>query len=336
MAGSSAPHFPSGKPRVVVTRQLMPAVEARMRELYDAVLSEDDTPMTRDEIVAAMEECDVLVPTVTDRIDADMIAQCGERLGLIANFGAGTEHIDLDSAAARKIIVTNTPGAVTDATADIAMAMILGVPRRIREGTQLVRRGEWTGWAPSGLLGRKIGGKVLGIIGMGRIGQAVAHRARAFGLDIAYYAKKPLPEAAERMFAARFVADLDELVREADILTLHCPLTEETRQVMDARRIGLMKPGASLINTARGELIDHEALIEALHDGRLAGAGLDVYPDEPTVDQRLLDHPNVMTLPHIGSATAEGREASGEKVIANIRFWADGHRPPDQVLTGLI
>lgn len=336
MAGSSAPHFPSGKPRVVVTRQLMPAVEARMRELYDAVLSEDDTPMTRDEIVAAMEECDVLVPTVTDRIDADMIAQCGERLGLIANFGAGTEHIDLDSAAARKIIVTNTPGVFTDDTADIAMAMILGVPRRIREGTQLVRRGEWTGWAPSGLLGRKIGGKVLGIIGMGRIGQAVAHRARAFGLDIAYYAKKPLPEAAERMFAARFVADLDELVREADILTLHCPLTEETRQVMDARRIGLMKPGASLINTARGELIDHEALIEALHDGRLAGAGLDVYPDEPTVDQRLLDHPNVMTLPHIGSATAEGREASGEKVIANIRFWADGHRPPDQVLTGLI
>lgn len=336
MAGSSAPHFPSGKPRVVVTRQLMPAVETRMRELYDAVLSEDDTPMTRDALIAAMQDCDVLVPTVTDRIDADMIAQCGERLGLIANFGAGTEHIDLHAAAARKIIVTNTPGVFTDDTADIAMAMILGVPRRIREGTQLVRRGEWTGWAPSGLLGRKIGGKVLGIIGMGRIGQAVAHRARAFGLDIAYYAKKPLPEAAERMFAARFVGDLDELVREADILTLHCPLTEETRQMIDARRIGIMKQGASIINTARGELIDHEALIEALHSGRLAGAGLDVYPDEPRVDQRLLDHPNVMTLPHIGSATAEGREASGEKVIANIRFWADGHRPPDQVLTALI
>ncbi|QIQ85977.1 D-glycerate dehydrogenase [Erythrobacter sp.] len=336
MAQTSAPHFPSGKPRVVVTRHLMPSVEARMRELYDAVLNESDTPMNREQLCAAMKDCDVLVPTVTDRIDAEMIAQCGERLGLIANFGAGTEHIDLKAAAERKIIVTNTPGVFTDDTADIAMAMILGVPRRIREGTQLVRRGEWTGWAPSGLLGRKIGGKVLGIVGMGRIGQAVAHRARAFGLDIAYYARKPLPEAAERMFAARFVGDLDTLVAEADILTLHCPLTEETRGMIDARRIGLMKQGASLINTARGELIDHEALIEALHSGRLAGAGLDVYPDEPNVDQRLLGHPNVMTLPHIGSATAEGREASGEKVIANIRFWADGHRPPDQVLTGLI
>ncbi|WP_299192780.1 D-glycerate dehydrogenase [uncultured Erythrobacter sp.] len=332
----SPPQFPDGKPKVVVTRHLMPSVEARMSELYDAQLNTDDTPMTRDELIAAMQTCDVLVPTVTDRIDAEMIAGAGERLRLIASFGAGTEHIDLKAAAARKIIVTNTPGVFTDDTADIAMAGIIGVPRRIREGTALVRRGEWTGWAPSGMLGRKLAGKVLGIVGMGRIGQAVAHRARAFGLEIAYTNRKQLPAALEQMLGARFVADVDALMGEADILTLHCPLNDASRGMIDARRIALLKPGASIINTARGELIDQEALIAALQSGHLAGAGLDVYPDEPNVDRRLLDHPNVMTLPHIGSATAEGREASGEKVIANIQFWKDGHRPPDQVLNALV
>ncbi|MFN3988868.1 MAG: 2-hydroxyacid dehydrogenase [Erythrobacter sp.] len=323
-------------PRVVVTRHLMPEVEARMRELFDVVLNEADAPMGRDALVAAMQDCDVLVPTVTDRIDAAMIAAAGDRLGLIASFGAGTEHIDLAAAAARRIIVTNTPGVFTDDTADLTLAMIIGVPRRVREGTALVRRGEWTGWAPSGLLGRKLAGKVLGIIGMGRIGQAVAHRARAFGLEIAYFNRKPLPEAVERMLGARYVSDVDTLVAKADILTLHCPLTDETRHLIDARRMALMKPGSCIVNTARGELIDQEALIAALQAGHLAGAGLDVYPEEPKVDPRLIAHPNVMTLPHIGSATAEGREASGHKVIANIRMWADGHRPPDQVLTGLI
>jgi glyoxylate reductase len=314
----------------------MPGVEARMRELFDVVLNVDDVPMTRERLADAMRDCDVLVPTVTDRIDADLIGGASERLGLIASFGAGTEHIDLAAAAERKIIVTNTPGVFTDDTADLAMAGIIGVPRRIREGTALVRRGEWTGWAPSGLLGRKLAGKVLGIIGMGRIGQAVAHRARAFGLEIAYTNRKQLPEALERMLGARYVADVDTLMAEADILTLHCPLTEETRHLINARRIALMKPGSSIVNTARGELIDQEALIAALEAGHLAGAGLDVYPDEPHVDPRLIAHPNVMTLPHIGSATAEGREDSGHKVIANIRMWADGHRPPDQVLTALV
>jgi glyoxylate reductase len=323
-------------PRVIVTRHLMPEVEARMRELFDVVLNASDVPLTREQLAKAMQDCDVLVPTVTDRIDADLIAGAGERLGLIANFGAGTEHIDLPAAAARKILVTNTPGVFTDDTADIAMAGIIGVPRRIREGTGLVRSGKWTGWAPSGLLGRKLAGKVLGIIGMGRIGQAVAHRARAFGLEIAYYNRKPLPEALERMLGVRYVGDVDALMAEADILTLHCPLTEDTRHLIDPRRIALMKPGSSIINTARGELIDQEALIAALESGHLAGAGLDVYPDEPHVDPRLIAHPNVMTLPHIGSATAEGREDSGHKVIANIRMWADGHRPPDQVLTALV
>jgi len=307
-----------------------------MSELFDTTLNSSDTPLTRDQLIAAMRECDVLVPAVTDTIDAEMIQQAGDDLQLIASFGAGTEHIALSAAAKRKIIVTNTPGVFTDDTADLAMAGIIGVPRRICEGTALVRRGEWTGWAPSGMLGRKLGGKVLGIVGMGRIGQAVAHRARAFGLEVAYYGRRQLPKALEQMLGARFVGDLDALVEQSDILTLHCPLTDETKGLLDARRIALMKPEASIINTARGELIDQEALIAALETGKLVGAGLDVYPDEPNVDQRLLDHPNVMTLPHIGSATVEGREASGEKIIANIRFWMDGHRPPDQVLEALI
>jgi len=323
-------------PKVVVTRQLMPSVETRMSELFDAVLNQRDIPLSRDDLIAAMQDCDVLVPTVTDTIDAEMIAAAGDRLRLIANFGAGTEHIDLAAAAANKIIVTNTPGVFTDDTADIAMAGIIGVPRRIREGTALVRRGEWTGWAPSGLLGRKLGGKVLGIVGMGRIGQAVAHRAKAFGLEVAYHNRKPLPAAVESMLSVRYVDSLDALLDKADIVTLHCPLTEETRAMINADRLAMMKKGASIINTARGELIDQDALIAALENGHLLGAGLDVYPNEPEVDERLLKHPNVMTLPHIGSATAEGREASGEKVIANIRFWADGHRPPDQVLEALI
>jgi glyoxylate reductase len=322
-------------PRVFVTRHLMPSVEERMSELFDARLNTSDVPLTRDQLVAAMQDCDVLVPTVTARIDAEMIAGAGKALGLIANFGAGTEHLDLQAAAGRHILVTNTPGVFTDDTADLAMAGIIGVPRRIREGVELIRSGKWTGWTPTALLGTKLAGKVLGIVGMGRIGQAVAHRARAFGLEIAYHNRKRLPEAVERMFQARWVDSLDGLMGEADILSLHCPAGPNTHHMIDARRIALMKDGASLINTARGDLVEQEALVAALESGKLAGAGLDVYPDEPNVDTRLIRHPNVMTLPHIGSATREGREDSGLKVIANIRMWADGHRPPDQVLSGL-
>ncbi|MFA6220444.1 MAG: D-glycerate dehydrogenase [Erythrobacter sp.] len=323
------------RPRVFVTRHLMPSVEDRMADLFDVTLNRDDRPLTRDQLVRAMQHCDVLVPTVTDRVDAAMIEAAGPDMKLIANFGAGTEHLDLEAAAARRIIVTNTPGVFTDDTADIAMEMIIGVPRRVREGVHLVRSGEWSGWTPTSLLGRKLGGKVLGIVGMGRIGQAVAHRARAFGLEIAYHNRKRLPEAVERMFHARWVESLDDLVAQADILTLHCPAGPGTHHMIDARHFALMKDGACLVNTARGDLIDQEALLAALAQGRLAGVGLDVYPDEPSVDPRLLDYPNVMTLPHIGSATREGREESGIKVIANIRMWADGHRPPDQVLAGL-
>lgn len=323
------------QPRVLVTRRLGPVVEDRMGELFDVRTNSTDMPLTREQLLEAMQDCDVLVPTVTDNIDAELIGQAGSDLRLIANFGAGTEHIDLEAAAAAKIMVTNTPGVFTDDTADLAMAGIIGVPRRVREGVELIRSGEWTGWAPTAMLGRKLGGKTLGIVGMGRIGQAVAHRARAFGLEIAYHNRKRLPEAVERMFGATYVENLDDLVALADILTLHCPSSAESRHMIDARRLELMKEGASLINTARGDLVDQEALIAALESGHLAGAGLDVYPDEPHVDRRLIRHPNVMTLPHIGSATREGREDSGMKVIANIRMWADGHRPPDQVLSGL-
>ena len=322
-------------PKVTVTRRLMPSVEARMRELFEVTLSADDRPLSRAELIAAMQDADVLVPTVTDRIDAAMIAEAGARIGLIASFGAGTDHLDLAAARARKIIVTNTPGVFTDDTADMTMALILSVPRRFAEGETLIRSGAWGGWAPSAMLGHRIGGKVLGIVGMGRIGQAVAHRARAFGLEIVYHNRHRLPAALENMLGARYVENLDALVAEADILTLHCPATPETHDLLDARRIALMKPTAYIVNTARGELIDEDALIAALEGGKLGGAGLDVYRAEPAVDPRLLALPGVITLPHLGSATIEGREASGERVIANIRFWADGHRPPDQVLQGL-
>ena len=324
----------SGKPRVHVTRHLVPAVEARMTELFDVVTNTADAPLTRDELVAAMRDADVLVPTVTDKIDATMLEEAGDRLGLIANFGAGVDHIDLAAARARKIIVTNTPGVFTDDTADLTMMLILSVPRRLGEGSRLVRDGAWTGWAPTQLLGRSIGGKRLAIVGMGRIGQAVAHRARAFGMEVTYHNRRPLPGAIENMLGARYEADLDKLLAEADIITLHCPASAETHRLLDARRIALLKPDAYIINTARGDLIDEDALIAALEQGKLGGAGLDVYAREPAVDSRLIALPNVITLPHLGSATVEGRSLAGEKVIANIRFWVDGHRPPDQVLQG--
>jgi len=329
-----SPRRVAGKPRVIVTRRLLPETEARMTELFDVVLNADDHPFSRDELAAAMADTDVLVPTVTDTIDADLIDTAPPRLRLIANFGAGIDHIDLSAARARKVMVTNTPGVFTDDTADMTLALILSVTRRLNYGGRVLRNGQWTGWAPSTLLGHRVGGRVLGIVGMGRIGQAVAHRARAFGLSVIYHNRHRLPEALETMLGARFEADLDALVAQADILTLHCPATPETHHLIDARRIALMKPGAFIINTARGKIVEEEAMIAALTSGHLGGAGLDVFEHEPSVDQRLRDHHNVAILPHMGSATVEGRIASGEKVIANIRFWTDGHRPPDQVIEG--
>lgn len=324
----------AGKPRVIVTRRLLPQVEARMAELFDTRFNETDTPFTVAQMVAAMQDCDVLVPTVTDRIDAAMIAQAGPDLRLIASFGAGIEHIDLAAARSRKISVTNTPGVLTEDTADLTMALIIAVPRRFADGVRSLYGGQWEGWGPSGLLGHRIGGKRLAILGMGRIGQAVAHRARGFGLDVVYHNRHRLPEAIENMLGARYEPDPDRLIAEADILSLHCPLTPETRGILNAARIASMKPGAYLINTGRSDLVDEDALIAALESGHLGGAGLDVFHNEPRPDPRLLTLPSVILMPHLGSATFEGREAAGQRVIANIRFWSDGHRPPDQVLEG--
>jgi len=307
-----------------------------MCELFDAVPNHADTPFSRDDLIAAMADCDVLVPTVTDHIDAEMIANAPDRLRMIASFGAGVDHIDLAAARAKKIIVTNTPGVFTEDTADMTMALILSVPRRLSEGEKLMRSGQWEGWKPSGMLGHCIGGKKLGIIGMGRIGQAVARRASGFGMSIVYHNRRQLPPAVEETLRASYVADLEQLIRECDIISLHCPHTAETHEMINAERISQMKPSTYLINTARGDLVDEDALINALENQRIGGAGLDVYQREPDIDPRFLQLKNTVLLPHMGSATFEGREASGERVITNIRVWADGHRPPDQVLDGWV
>jgi glyoxylate reductase len=322
------------RPRVIVTRALPDGIEARMAELFDAVTNPADTPMTRDALAAAMADCDVLVPTVTDRIDAALLSAAPDRLRLIANYGAGVGHIDLKAARERGIVVTNTPGVLTEDTADMAMALILAVPRRLVEGDELVRGGGWTGWAPTSMRGHRIGGKKLGILGMGRIGQAVAMRARAFGLQIHYHNRHRLPQVPEAQLGATWHEDLDAMLEAVDILTIHTPHTGSTGGLIDARRLGLLGPKGWLINTARGEIVDQEALVAALSEGRIAGAGLDVYVNEPAVDPRLIALDNVVLLPHLGSATFEGREDMGIKVIANIRAWSDGHRPLDQVLDG--
>lgn len=319
---------------MVVTRELPDAVMDRMEQLFDTRNNRGDVTMTRDELATAIADCDVLVPTVTDQIDAELIAGAGDRLKLIANFGAGVNHIDLRAARARGIIVTNTPGVLTEDTADMTMALIVSVPRRLAEGEKLVRSGQWKGWSPGGMLGHRIGGKALGIVGMGRIGQAVALRARAFGLSIHYHNRHRLPAVLEAQLAATWHESLDEMLAAIDILTIHTPRNADSENLIDARRIGLLRPHVYLINASRGGIVDEEALVAALENGRLAGAGLDVWQHEPEIDPRLLALPNVVMTPHMGSATFEGRMATGDKVIANIRMWADGHRPPDQVLEG--
>jgi len=322
------------RPRVIVTRRLIDSVERRMAELFDVEFNSDDTPFSRDRLADAMARADVLVPTVTDEIDAGLIAGAGDRLGMIASFGNGVDHIDLAAARLRRIIVTNTPGVLTEDTADMTMALILSVPRRLAEGEKLVRSGGWQGWSPTGMLGHRIGGKTLGIIGMGRIGQAVARRARAFGLKIQYHNRQRLPDVIELELGAIYRPDLDAMLADVDIVSIHCPHTGETHRLIDRQRLGLLGRDVYLINIARGEIVDEAALIDALEGGRIAGAGLDVFEREPAVDPRLLALSNVVLLPHMGSATVEGRAATGDKVIANIRAWADGHRPPDQVLEG--
>jgi glyoxylate reductase len=323
------------KPVVVVTRKLPDAIETRMMELFDARLNLDDRKMTQAELVEAAGVADVLVPTVTDRIDAGILSKSGQGLKLIASFGTGVDHIDLKTARQRGIIVTNTPGVLTEDTADMTMALILAVPRRLAEGERLVRSGEWHGWSPTGMLGHRIWGKRLGIIGMGRIGAAVARRARGFGLAVHYHNRRRVHADIETELDATYWESLDQMLARVDIVSVNCPHTPATYHLLSARRLKTLRPHAFIVNTSRGEVIDENALARMLAAGELAGAGLDVFENEPAINPKLLKLDNVVLLPHMGSATIEGRMDMGEKVIINIKTFVDGHSPPDRVLEAM-
>ena len=324
------------KPVVFLTRRLPESTETRMRELFDARLREEDTPLAHAELCAAAETADVLVPTVTDRIDAEVIAAAGDQLKLIASFGTGVDHIDLAAAKARGITVTNTPGVLTEDTADVAMALMLAVPRRIAEGDKVARSGDWTGWAPTGMLGHRINGKRLGIVGMGRIGTAVARRARGFGLSIHYHNRKPVHPETEAELEATYWESLDQMLGRVDIVSVNCPHTPATNRLLTRELLSTMQPSAYLVNTSRGEVIDEVALADLLASRQIAGAGLDVYENEPDITAPLIGLPNVVLLPHIGSATIEGRLEMGDKVIINIQTFWDGHTPRDRVIEAML
>ena len=324
------------KPKVVVTRKLPDPVETRMRELFDTELNVEDAPMSAAALALAVQRADVLVPTITDKIDASVIAAAGEKLKLIANFGAGIDHIDVTAATDKGVTVTNTPGVLTDDTADLTMGLIMAVSRRLVEGAEAIHKGDFHGWSPTWMMGRRIGGKRLGIIGMGRIGQALARRARAFGLSIHYHNRKPVgPRLAEEL-EATYWESLDQMLARMDFISVNCPHTPATYHLLSARRLKLIRPHAILVNTARGEIIDEGALAGMLEAGEMAGAGLDVFEHEPAVNPKLLKLPNVVLLPHMGSSTIEARVDMGEKVIVNIRTWMDGHKPPDRVIPSML
>jgi len=323
------------KPLVIVTRKLPDAIETRMMELFDTRLNADDKPMTQAQLIEAAKTAEVLVPTVTDRIDSRVLSQAGPKLRLIASFGTGVDHIDLDTARQRGVVVTNTPGVLTEDTADMTMALILAVARRVGEGERLVRAAKWTGWAPTAMLGARIWGKRLGIIGMGRIGQAVARRARGFGMAVHYHNRRRLHVDIEKPLEATYWESLDQMLARMDILSINCPHTPATYHLLSARRLKLMRPSAILVNTARGEVVDENALTRMLRAGELAGAGLDVFEHEPAINPKLVELDKVVLLPHMGSATLEGRIEMGEKVIINIKTFVDGHRPPDRVLAAM-
>ena len=325
---------PSKKPLVIVTRKLPEAVETRMRELFDARLNVEDRPFTQAQLTDAVKSAHVLVPTVTDRIDRALISQAGPQLKLIANFGNGVDNIDLDTARVRGIIVTNTPGVLTEDTADMTMALILATPRRLVEGADYLKdqKNTWSGWSPTWMLGHRIYGKRLGIIGMGRIGSAVARRAKAFGLQIHYHNRRRVSQDLEKELEATYWESLDQMLARMDIVSINCPHTPATYHLLSARRLKLMQPHAYIVNTSRGEVIDENALARMIERGEIAGAGLDVFEHEPAVNPKLLRLDSVVLLPHMGSATIEGRMDMGEKVIINIKTFADGHNPPDRVI----
>ncbi len=320
------------KPLVVVTRKLPDAIETRLMELFETRLNRDDRPMSQAEIIEAVKSADVLVPTVTDTIDKTILTSAGPRLKLIASFGTGVDHIDLATARERAITVTNTPGVLTEDTADMTMALILAVPRRLAEGERLMRSGEWQGWGPTAMLVRRIWGKRLGIVGMGRIGQAVAKRARGFGLSIHYHNRRNVHEDIEKELEATYWESLDQMLAHMDIVSVNCPHTPATFHLLSSRRLKLMQPSSYIVNTSRGEVIDETALVRMFTSGLIAGAGLDVFEHEPAINPKLLELDNVVLLPHMGSATVEGRVDMGEKVIINIKTFVDGHAPPDRVL----
>jgi glyoxylate reductase len=324
------------KPVVIVTRKLPDAIETRMRELFDTRLNHDDKPMTQAQLIEAVKTADVLVPTVTDRIDSKVIVRAGPNLKLIANFGTGVDNIDVKTALEKGITVTNTPGVLTEDTADMTMALILAVPRRLVEGVKELEAERFQGWSPNWMLGSRLQGKRLGIVGMGRIGQAVARRAKAFGLQIHYHNRKPVSAAIERELEATYWESLDQMLMRMDIVSINCPHTPATYHLLSARRLKLMKPTAYIVNTARGEVIDENTLARMLEQGQLSGAGLDVFEHEPAVNPKLLKLKNVTLLPHMGSATIEGRMDMGEKVIINIKTFADGHKPPDRVIPAML
>jgi glyoxylate reductase len=326
----------SKRPFVIVTRKLPDPIETRMMELFACRLNLDDTPLSKAELIAAVERADVLVPTVTDRIDAKVLEAAGPALKLIASFGTGVDHVDLAAAQRRGIIVTNTPGVLTEDTADMTMALILAVSRRLAEGERLIRSGGWTGWGPTSMLGHRIWGKRLGIVGMGRIGMALARRAKGFGLSVHYHNRRLVPEEVENTLEATYWESLDQMLAHMDIVSVNCPHTPATYHLLSARRLRLLQPQAILVNTARGEIVDEEELLRLLETRAIAGAGLDVFEHEPAIDPRLRVLDNVVLLPHMGSATIEGRLAMGERVIINIKTFADGHRPPDRVLGSML
>ena len=328
--------MPQKKPLVVVTRKLPDVIETRMMELFDTKLNLDDHPLSKAELIEAVRQADVLVPTITDRIDAVIMSQAGPNLKLIANFGTGVDHIDLASARSRGISVTNTPGVLTEDTADMTMAMILAAARRLGEGERLMRAGTWAGWSPTFMLGHRIWGKRLGIVGMGRIGQAVARRAKAFGMSIHYHNRKRVHPDIETELEATYWESLDQMLARMDVITIHCPHTPATFHLLSARRLKLLPTHAYVVNTARGEIVDENALTRMLARGELAGAALDVFEHEPAVNPKLVELDNVVLLPHLGSATLEGRVDMGEKVIINIKTFADGHNPPDRVLASML
>ncbi|MEM1273018.1 MAG: D-glycerate dehydrogenase [Pseudomonadota bacterium] len=321
---------------VVVTRRLPAVVETRLKELFDAELSAADEKMSREGLISAMKRADVLVPCVTDTIDAAMLAAAGDRLKLIANYGAGIDHIDIATARQRGVLVSNTPGVVTEDTADMTIALILACTRRIPEGLTVMQSGEWLGWAPTAYMGRRIGGTRLGILGMGRIGQAVARRAGAFGMQVHYHNRRRLHPGIEDGLEATYWESLDQMVARVDVLSINCPHTPSTFHLLNARRLKLMKPSAVIVNTSRGEVIDENALTRGLRAGEIAGAGLDVFEHGHQINPRLRELPNVVLLPHMGSATEEGRIEMGEKVLINIKTFDDGHRPPDLVVPAMV